>query len=325
MSISKVALAENEKQSSHKPLIIYRSSNYKLSHPPQRKFVCDVTERFSPLYDEWMSETHYPNMSSILAHYIEAKYVGRKVADIGCGTGVLSSLFLTRLYSNYVSAVLKGDLPLPRSPVILFCVDLSESMLGLAKKNIVGALHKIVRISDQFSSPFSLQRPSKEQKPMLGLIESQDISKQVHLVVKKEGAQKELINVHFVRGHATTLLYLNEAKDLDTVLVSYVFHWFRGLSEKKEVARLLYEVLRPGGNFISIEEYPLTVRCDLHPTPEMLALAALIKKATTVLPMPELYELFEEVGFRLIPEANRLLPIDEYHYMFGRVFEKPKN
>jgi SAM-dependent methyltransferase len=292
---------------SPKPLVIARADDQRLINPPSLQSVLSATARFAPHYDEWMRESHHPKSIEMLRRYAGRGYLGDTIAEVGCGTGVLTANLMVSISARKLMDIVYGGKDM-NAPTFI-CLDQSGEMLGLAQKNIATNMA-------EFIASAKLMGPG---------LKEEDFE-----IIDGKG---EMALMYCGRLVAKVLFSLKEAKDisafeagerLDTVIIAYVMHWFRGIVEKDEVARKISEILPSTGTLISIEESPLVVRRDLHPDDlEILAIADMIQEATTPMTISEIHGIFTSNGLAPVPGAFLKKGIDEYHDMYGMAFRKP--
>ncbi|MEW6035421.1 MAG: class I SAM-dependent methyltransferase [Candidatus Micrarchaeota archaeon] len=291
------------------PLIISRSPDARLMKPPTLATVLRATERFAPRYDEWMRESHHPIALEILRNYVAEGHSAGPIAELGCGTGVLSANLMVSMSAEVLSTQ-DSLLQVPKLPLKFILLDMSEVMLGLARANVRNAMQRLIE-SMPFVSPGI--HPAS-----LHIVDSDD-GRKMQLMVR----ELELLRVRFECRDAKDLREVEDGGEVRTAILSYVMHWIRGSDEKCNVASMLFNTLPPGGRLISIEESPLVVRTDLHPDDnEVQKLARLIRIAVTVLQIPEISSIFQLTGFHYVPATLMRKRIDEYHDMYGMVFHK---
>ena len=297
--------------SASRPLIMPRASDEKLLKPPSLKDVLEATEMFAPHYDEWMRETHHPLAIEMLRKYSEQDLLGDTIAEIGCGTGVLTANLMVSVQAKALLGLIMGEgYGRIRSPTFI-CLDQSEDMLKFARKNIETNLH-------EFIASAVLMGPSLSGEEFG--VDSASEGDRMRLLCRG----KEIAQIIFALSDAKELDRHEEIGGISTIIIAYAMHWFRGIEEKANVAAKMFDALAGGGTLISVEESPLVVRRDMHPNdPELQKLAVMIEKATTPLTIPEIHDIFRSVGFIPVPGAAQKKGIDEYHDMYGMAYRKP--
>jgi len=294
------------------PLIISHSSQRRLMKPPSMRTILEATEKFAPRYDEWMRESHHPIALEILRKYSDEGLLDGAIAEVGCGTGVLSANLMRSVSAGLISPAS----PLFRDgegfkPVDFVLLDLSDVMIDLARANIRDMFERFVEYSF-FISP----RITGQNLRVNG-----DGEKVISLMLE----DRALVRAHFACTEAKNITVVGEefGVTVRTAILAYVMHWMRGMSEKLHVADSVFKALPSGGRLVSVEESPLVVRCDLHPDDaDVQELARLIEKSVTVLQIPDISGIFQMAGFGLVPTSMSRRKIDEYHDMYGMVFEK---
>jgi SAM-dependent methyltransferase len=288
----------------------------KLRNPPSEETIRKTSEAFSGFYDRWM-EHHHAIAIDMLGRYHTAGHIGRKVAEIGCGTSRLTSMLMLEMQGKILYELgQKGEL----DPHLTFiCLDFSQQMLALAKINIMTSLSNLM----------DLVCDENIQRKPLGKDDFRIDEKAERLQLAYKG--KPVINVWLACKDASRLTEVPDGDKTDTVILSYVMYWLRGLEGKLDTLRKLYELPSARLNVISLEEWPLVVRCDLHPEEKRIQqLADMIEEATTVIPMPHMRELFKLAGFspqedvasEAAASSKLVTPIDDFHRMYGQVFIK---
>ncbi|MDD5339953.1 MAG: class I SAM-dependent methyltransferase [Candidatus ainarchaeum sp.] len=287
----------------------------KLNKPPSEETIMRASAAFSEYYDEWMAG-HHAIAAGMLRQYHDSGYIGRVVTEVGCGTAVLTSRLILERQREILDELGKnGELS---KPLTFICLDFSAQMLLLAKANIAETLGDL--IGDLDMQPVRLSRGDFSISP--GGNSEQGLQQLLY-------RGKPVINVRFECKDASRLKEVEDGDKTDTLILSYVMHWFRGLERKLGTLQELHAVLPPGGRVISIEEYPLVVRCDLHPGDQKIQeLGGMIEEATTVVPRPHIRELFIKAGFaaqdEVAPDSAIDERIDDYHVMYGNVYGKER-
>ncbi len=105
-------------------------------------------------------------------------------------------------------------------------------------------------------------------------------------------------------------------EDSDTIIATYVVHW---LQDKRAFVEQIFDMLHPGGIFITIEEWPLVISDSNYMTPE---LQEKIRTCTTPIYLEEYYSLLQEARLKPINPSKIELAIDDNHSMYGMAFRK---
>ncbi len=294
------------------PLIISRSPESRLNKPPSMRTILEATEKFAPHYDEWMRESHHPIALEILRGFSDDGYMEGAIAEIGCGTAVLSANLMMTVSAGLLSPgspVYSGAYVKPMDFVLL---DVSDVMLRLARENVRRMMQQFVEFSFFISPIIGASQFRVDERPD---------GRSIRLMLE----ETELIRAWFACTDAKNIgpVGAEFGIDIRTAILAYVMHWMRGYSEKLRVADSIYGALPAGGRLVSVEESPLVVRRDLHPGDEdVQELARHIEKSVTVLQIPDITRIFQTPGFQLLPATMVRRKIDEYHDMYGMVFEK---
>lgn len=293
------------------PLVLYRASESRLRRPPSRREVIQATEKFAPKYDEWMRETHYPKAIEMLRGYWVDGHARCPIAEIGCGTAMLISNLILSMAPSAIIEIASETAPGHDAPLTFLCIDQSDLMLDLARANIGASLQRLIDM-----------RPMAY--PELG-------AKDFRVDTARDGSsmrlllgESEVLRTIFSAKDARDMVGTGDQSGIQTIILSYVMHWVRGMREKDAVARTMFDILPSGGTLLSVEEYPLVVRCDQHPgNEEIMDLARSIAMATTPLTIRDIRELFKRARFEIIPQTNPRKPIDDIHDMYGQAYVKP--
>jgi SAM-dependent methyltransferase len=279
----------------------------KLNAPPSMRKILEASERFAPKYDGWM-EGHHRIAKKMLRKYLDTGYVGRGIAELGCGTATLTGgLILAMQQDVHKELAENGELG---RPLTFICLDFSEQMLELAKRNITQHLNTLIQVADDQPIPLP----------------------QAAFRVEGEGSQNfrqlryngiPVIDVLFECKDASQLSEVRDGDKIDTVVLSYVMHWLAGWEGKRETVRKLHEFLPRNGKagVISLEENPLVIHAELHlDEPDVQEMARLIEEATTVISVEEMRTLFMDAGFAPQDQMALHQSIDIYHTMYGQVY-----
>ena len=295
------------------PLIITRASERSLEKPPTMRRVLKTAEKFAPRYDEWMRESHHPIAHEMLRDYYADRHIEGPIAEVGCGTGVLSANLMLSVCTDMLrtgrAAPPAGD----AAPAKFLLLDASRVMIDLARDNVRAVLGSFLSAST-FISPGL-------EKSDFTIVDSPDWAS-MSLMLRNS----EILKVWFACAEAEQIGKVSSDLGLEirTAVLSYVMHWMRGSDGKLHAAESMFDALPQGGRLVSLEEWPLVVRCDLHPDDaDVQELAKLIRGAVTVLPIPEIEMIFGAAGFIMHAANAARKRIDDYHDMYGRVYEKP--
>jgi SAM-dependent methyltransferase len=210
----------------------------KLMKPPRVETILKASEAFSCYYDEWM-KSHHRIAGEMLRKYRYAGHIGRVVTEDGCGTAVLTSmLILARQREIFEKLGKDGKLD---EPFTFICLDFSEKMLQLAKANIAECLNAFIPDADMQPIPL-------DKKFGFGTNEEdkQDLQQLTY-----NGSP--VINVRFACKDASRLKEVPDGDKTETLVLSYVLHWLRGMEGKLKTLQELHEVLPAGSKLISIE------------------------------------------------------------------------
>jgi|GEM_PF-2775263 ubiquinone/menaquinone biosynthesis C-methylase UbiE len=297
-------------------------------------------------YDNHMFKTgHYLQMNAGLsAACTNGHLMPNRLGDFACGTGVVMS--------HVISSLLKDEIvnPTSKGPITIYGIDTTESVMAICQARVFRRISKLIHHarSDDRLSVYAVESGSrmtvrldlsilireKQEKMYDEVILYRDISDT--LDGKTILRPTELLRVKFILEDVTNLSpgTLIMLQGLNTILVSYGFHWF---IDKSAVATTISNLLAPEGRFISIEEWDLRVtppRSNSISSEELAfhkELADAIEGVTTPIQVPkELYSLFARNGLSIVPFTNvpGALPyfknsIDGHHDMFFGVFRKP--
>lgn len=177
------------------------------------------------------------------------------------------------------------------------------------------------------ASIIRLYNDTKNQAPNLCLY---DHSNSMLAMAFNQGMhfhQLNLINsqykskIRLIKGEAQEISKKIKNNSADTVVCSYCFHWFG--PNKEKIVGEIYKILKFGGYFISLEEYPLVVtECiSHHGIPCLLNnLKKDVKNVARPIEIKKLYKMFQSFGFKLVKSEN--LDIDNEHKIYGAVFLK---
>ncbi len=286
------------------PIIINASPKGKLHHPPSKKEIMHAIETFVPRYDKWMGG-HYAIARNLVDSYEEGDKMGRGIAEVGCGTAILTSeIILKRMSSIFQDLAQSGVV----EPTTYICLDFSEKMLSVAKANIGKCLARVGGDAEMQSKPLR----SEDFK----------VSDKENDLIRLSYKNDPVLNVRFACKDASRLQEVKGGNEVDTVLMSYVLYWLQGLQGKIDALKAMHDLPKLR-RVISIEEYPLVVRVDQHSEDgEVQELGRLIENATTVMHLAHMPELWKEGGFRSLCDSKMVRRIDEYHNMHSWVYER---
>ena len=176
-------------------------------------------------YDAHMKK-HFKVMNAIYREFVEKRYMNGVIYDLGCGTANF----------ELIGSPLLANIPDTHSTLI--GIDNSPLVLLNACKKIEKLYHFVEYLKKRKIIPNSLY------KQMLASVEVEFYQKDIldlDDIVAQEGAP-------------------------DTVIVSYCFHWLNNKAGcAKKAIKKIHSVLKEGGYFISIDEWPWNIGFNVDP------------------------------------------------------------
>ncbi|MFA5050308.1 MAG: class I SAM-dependent methyltransferase [Candidatus Micrarchaeia archaeon] len=289
----------------------------KIMLPTQKRI--EIIGKFEPLYDEHMYVTGHYDLMKFLIKRLSAIYetglqIGDYIVDIGAGSGVM----LGELALIKQKSILNLDLREDNGSIKMIAMDLSPEMLKRAKSRIERRMRRII------SQDQGTYGKDGSYKIYGAGAKIEDLNEPLTLT-KQNGHEIDLLEVKFMVSDAMNLDDIPNPWELtskinpDTIITSYCFHWFE---DKIKIAQQIHNVLKPNGNFISIEEFPLVVTL-IEGNRVSMELAKAIEEATTVIDIDELHHrLFPNSGLRPVSGTQFEYPIDKLHRMYANAYEK---
>jgi SAM-dependent methyltransferase len=168
-------------------------------------------------------------------------------------------------------------------PYEIVCSDISQVMLKIARRN---AREKIQRANN-------IRAMSRGRLTICETDAGLDVL----------NGTRKILEVRFVIAGVHELDRLAGDDGVDTFLTAYIQHWITSLEPgvcaleaKIAMNRKIYELLKPGGTEISVEEYPLIVRTD-RLDEGMEELPELIQANTSIISIDTLRRIWADIGF----------------------------
>lgn len=285
---------------------------------PTVRYARRVMSRFELLYDRHMYKTgHYQTMNLMLRDFETSLVGSRKVVDIGSGTGVNLAYIAQALMAE---EILDLESRQNEGPITLIALDNSRGMIRRSKIRMRKALEEIRRCDQSGADLQIIEDVEHPTKMVLALVRKKKQKtgrKTTNDLVVVKFVTRNMLAVDQGRGELRQVV-----QDADIVLQSYIYHWLRGMEEKRMAIEKTFGIIKEGGRLISLEENPLVVTINDNNTASV-KLAEAIEKATTVIDIEDLHKMFMDAGFGPILHGSRRREIDRYHSMFGIVVEKP--
>lgn len=249
---------------------------------------------FDSSYDAHMRK-HFRVMNAMYREFVEKRYMGGVIYDLGCGTA----------NCEFIGSPLLASIPDTHSTLI--GIDNSPMVLLNACKKIEKLYHFVEYL--------------KKKGIMLDSLYNQMLTS-----IEVKFYQKDILDLDDI--------VIQEGAP-DTVMVSYCFHWLNGFDCAKKAIKKIHSVLKEGGYFISIEEWPLNIGFNGSPINEFIK-----ENTRQMLLEEELYPLIRQNGFVDVGDTI-IYNIDKFdskgvleyqklrygsfnpnHEMYGKVFRK---
>ena len=323
------------KQNGNGPIVVNRGKTvqkYTVIQPknpnfvPERRIIERATSLFAPLYDDHMQDTgHAPKMEGMLCDLlaVAGDHPIIRIVDIGAGTGNLLGRFPLKLRSRISDVSERRN----QGPIELVALDESRDMMRIA----------INRMRRRLEGTIERAQNSSNKLRIFGkdyVTDSRQVSDDNVQILQHHdgGVSTDLVVVKFLIRDAVDIDRIPEIQNCDIVLSSYIYHWLRGLDLKQEIAKKTFDILREGGHFLSLEEWPLVVGASATEleqcarTQFLQDLADAVIQATTPINIDDLRELFKSIGFDPIMKTLRYkINLGNAHDLYGTALKKPKN